>query len=478
MRNRTLSALLCALTVLLVPIALLCFAFGLPAQYDRAYLAALQDKTERLRTAEGKRIVVLGGSGAAFDVRSDLLEAELKDYRVVNFGLYAGLGTTVLLDLVAPELKAGDLVLFLPEQSEQTLSTFFDAERLWQAADGARIDLLRLSPEDRGAMIGSLPAFAASKARLFFDGERPSGDAVYARSSFNAYGDIACAGREQNRMQGGLDQNLLISFDPALATDDFCDRVNTFTAACRKKGVDVYFGFCPMNAAAVSEAERARAGAYAESLHQRLTCPLLGTPEGAIWAAEWFYDTNFHLNAAGQIAYTAQFAGLLKSVLGDASPVAIVVPELPPLAAARVVTGDDRDADCFVYAKTADGYRITGLTEPGVTRTELIVPAVHDGLPVTGFEQGTFAENERIRTVTLDSNILSIADGSFSGCTALERIVLRNAHPETCAVGRGLLDGTRARVAIPKAAFSAYATNYFWSVHADRIDGDAAICLP
>ncbi len=478
MKNRLWQWILTAVTVLLVPVMLLSFAFVLPARYDETYLAALQDKFARLKETEGKRIVLVGGSGAAFDVRSDLLETELQGYRVVNFGLYAGLGTTVLLDLVEPELRAGDLVLFLPEQSEQTLSTFFDAERLWQATDGTFPPIWRLNASEREAMLGAFPTYAADKARLFLYREKPAGDSIYARRSFNAWGDMACAGREQNRMQGGFDQNLSISFDPALAADDFCEHVNAFATACGKKGAKVFFGFCPMNAAAVPEAERARVEAYADSLRQRLTCPLLGTPESAIWGSEWFFDTNFHLNAPGQIAYTAQLAGLLKAALGDGSPVAIEIPAMPSPAAARAVAGDNRDADCFVYAKTADGFAIAGLSESGMARTELIVPAAHDGLPVTGFAQGTFAQNERIRQVTLDANILSIADGSFSGCTALERIVLRNAHPETCTVGHGLLDGTRARVAVPKAAFSAYATNYFWSVHADRIDGDETIRLP
>ena len=97
--------LLAAVAVLLVPLVLLSFAFALPARYDETYLAALQDKTARLKSTEGKRIVLIGGSGAAFDVRSDLLEAELPEYRVVNLGLYAGLGTTVLLDLALPDLR-------------------------------------------------------------------------------------------------------------------------------------------------------------------------------------------------------------------------------------------------------------------------------------------------------------------------------------------------------------------------------------
>ena len=45
------------------------------------------------------------------------LEKELPGYRVINYGLYAGLGTAVMLDLAEPHIRAGDIVVFLPEQS-------------------------------------------------------------------------------------------------------------------------------------------------------------------------------------------------------------------------------------------------------------------------------------------------------------------------------------------------------------------------
>ena len=469
MKHRLWEWLLAALAVLLVPLVLLSFAFALPARYDETYLAALQDKTAKLKSTEGKRIVLIGGSGAAFDVCSDLLEAELPEYRVVNLGLYAGMGTTVLLDLALPDLRTGDVVLFLPEQSEQTLSTFFDAASLWQATDGTCPPLWRLNASERGAMLGAFPTYAAGKARLYLYREKPTGDAIYARRSFNAWGDMACAGRDGNVMAGGFDTNMPITFDPDGIDADFVQAVNAFSAVCERKGVIVYFGFCPMNALAVSDAERARAGAYAKALQDRLACPILGTPEGAIWGPEWFFDTNFHLNTAGQVAYTAQLAGLLKPLTGDSSPVSITVPDPPQAQDRTVYDGDNRDAACFTYERTGEARRITGLTEQGLTKTNLTVPAAVDGLPVTEMAADTFRNAAVLSSVTIGPNVAYLPDGLFAGCTALQSIVLTNPHPETLSVGQGLLDGTDALVYVPRAAFSHYAVNYFWSMYADRL---------
>ena len=136
MGSKLFRAAACLLVALTVPGVLLIFAFALPPQYGRTYLAALGDKRDALERAEGRRIVAVGGSGAAFGLRCDLLEEALPGYSAVNFGLYAGLGATVMLDLAKPLLRAGDIVVFSPEQSAQTLSAFFSPQAMWQAADG------------------------------------------------------------------------------------------------------------------------------------------------------------------------------------------------------------------------------------------------------------------------------------------------------------------------------------------------------
>ena len=469
MRRLAPRLIVCLLIVLAVPCAILGFAFGLPAQYDRTYPAALWDKLDRLQAAQGKRIILLGGSGAAFGVRSDLLEDQLPGYTAVNLGLYAGLGTAVMLDLAEPYLRPGDVAVFMPEQSRQTLSTYFNAAVLWQAADGRGLPWSSLNAEERRALIGALPAFAGAKARLFFSGEKPMGDAIYARRSLNAYGDMACAGREQNIMPGGYDPNMPISFDPALMDDGLAARLNALAAACERKGAALYYAFCPMNAAAVPEPELARADAFAAAVSAALRCPVLGAPQAAVLDPAWFFDTNFHLNEAGQVAYTARLARWLKDVLGDPSPVSIAIPALPGPAAARTAEGDNTDAACFVYAAREDGVWIVGLTDEGAARESLVVPAMYDQRPVLGFDAAVFAGNRSLRTLTLGANIAMIPNESFAGCAALERIILKNAHPETVSVGAGLLQGTNACVAVPASSFSAFAANYFWSPHAHRL---------
>lgn len=479
MRSTLIRLAACLLVILMVPAALTVFAFGLPPQYSETYLAALQDKWDALAEAEGPRVVTVGGSGMAFGLRGELLEQALPGYTSVNFGLYAGLGTTVMLELAKPLLRPGDIVIFSPEQSGQTLSDYFNAEAMWQAADGRPELLAALGEDRRGPMVGAFPSFAGDKARLCRDNSAPAGEGVYARSSFNARGDIDCPGRTQNVMVRGADANMPIVFDPALPSEDFFDGVNAFAAYCEEKGVTFYYRFCPMNAAAVAEGELERLDDYARALQSRLNCGILGDPAQAVMDPGWFFDTNFHLNEAGAVVFTAALATDLKAALGDPTPVDIPLPELPPLAQAEISEGDNRDEACFLYEQTGGALRITGLTREGARRETLTIPASHDGRPVTGFSAETFAGNTALRSLTVQSNIKGIEDGSFNGCSALERIVLTHRAPEDCPVGRGALEGTRALVYVPPGRLSAYRTNYFWAVHAGRIrEADGAETHP
>ena len=283
--------------LLLLPLALSLFAFALPCCYGDTFLGELKYKYARLRDTAGPRIVTVGGSAAAFGQVSSLIEQELPGYTAVNFGMYAALGTAVMLDLSLPHICEGDIVILSPEQNAQTLSESFNAEAMWQGLDGAFYMLEDISPENYEALLGQFPAFAAAKCRYTLTGDPPQGTGAYARSAFDEYGDIAYAGRTHNEMPGGADTNMPVSFAESVISAGFIDALNGYADACRKKGAQVYYRFCPVNGAAVEDG--ADIDAYYDFLREELSFPILGDPHRSVLEREWFYDTNFHLNEAG-----------------------------------------------------------------------------------------------------------------------------------------------------------------------------------
>lgn len=461
------KVIIAILLLLILPVTLLLWGFCLPMQYDSTFMGELKYKQALLETAEGPRIVLVGGSGAAFGVDSALVEEAFPEYHVVNYGMYAALGTTVMLDLSEDLIREGDIVILMPEQERQTLSDFFDPAILWQGVDGAYGLLSNLSQAQLTKMAGQFPYFAAQKMGYLLEGQPPQPQGVYSRASFNVYGDVASTLCAQNIMTGGFDPTTPIRFDKDMVTDAFIERVNRYGEVLQDRGATVWYGFCPMNALAI--AENADVDGFCQSLQEKLVFPLLGDPHSSILDPEWFYDTNFHLNSSGKTVYTRILIRNIKAMLLDSSPTQIALPVKPPMAAAQLFAGTSEDAACFVYEERDGAAIITGLSQEGKERESLTVPALWNDLPVVSIAENAFSGGSRLQSITLQENIQAIMDGAFAGCPLLTEIILLSADPSACRVGPDLLSGTAAMIYVPPDALSDYRTNYFWSVYASRI---------
>ena len=83
--------------IILPFISVITLAVSLPAQFDQSFVGALSDKCERLYSIDEPKIVIVGGSSVAFGIDSALIE-KYTDMPVVNFGMYAALGTKLMLE--------------------------------------------------------------------------------------------------------------------------------------------------------------------------------------------------------------------------------------------------------------------------------------------------------------------------------------------------------------------------------------------
>ncbi|MDD6051603.1 MAG: hypothetical protein PUC00_10130 [Clostridiales bacterium] len=443
-----------------LPLVLLLLGFLLPAQYGGTYLGEMPEKHRRLNTAQGRRIIVIGGSSVPFALNSPQLEQLLPGWTVVDYGLYAPLGTVTMLDWALEGIREGDLVILSPEQDAQALSCYVDGESILQACDGHFDLLTRLNPTRLEAVAAAFPAFAGKKLHCALWGQ-PESTGIYTRASFNAYGDIDCPGRERNILPGLRQQNQQISFDPQMLSADFIQEVAAFAQAVRQKGADIVYHFPPMNAAAVSEEALTTVDAYYDFLAKALPMPILGDPHHCILDAEWFYDTNFHLNAAGAIVFTGLLAEDIKVYLRDSSPTALSLPSKPAPRQA-VYTGDDSCADCFTYRQEGEGWVIDGLTAQGRQQEALILPTHYQGQPVTGMAADVLKNHTALKALTIQPNIPVLPDGFVQGCIRLRRILLTGEEPSAYSVGDRLMEGASFLIQVPAAALDAYRRNYSW----------------
>ena len=399
--------------------------FGLPVQFGDTFMGELKSKYERLKETSGKRIVLVGGSGVAFDCDSALMDDFFPSYEIVNFGMYAGLGTKAVMDLSENYIHEGDIVILSPEQSEQTFSDYFNGEYMWQAADGAFGMLRDLKSENFEAMLGNFPRFALEKLNYVMKGQKPQTDSIYQKKSFNTYGDIELDTCRENILPNGYDVNQKVRFTEDVVQPEFMDYMNDWAKRLEKKGAVVWYRYCPVNKLSVEDMDEL--AAYDVFLRQKLDFPVIGNPENSLMEAEWFFDTNFHLNQPGKEVNTVQLIRDMKAMLGDDRAVIVELPEKPHR------TWGEVSAETRIWtAKDSETY------------------------------QGE-------ETIVIPENVTQIEDYAFSNCAGLKQIVLEQKDPSKCIVGQHLLDGTGAEILVPQMSVDSYKRNYFWSVYAGRI---------
>ena len=399
--------------------------FGLPVQFGDTFMGELKSKYERLKETSGKRIVLVGGSGVAFDCDSALMDDFFPSYEIVNFGMYAGLGTKAVMDLSENYIHEGDIVILSPEQSEQTFSDYFNGEYMWQAADGAFGMLCDLKSENFEAMLGNFPRFALEKLNYVMKGQKPQTDSIYQKKSFNTYGDIELDTCRENILPNGYDVNQKVRFTEDVVQPEFMDYMNDWAKRLEKKGAVVWYRYCPVNKLSVEDMDDL--AAYDVFLRQKLDFPVIGNPENSLMEAEWFFDTNFHLNQPGKEVNTVQLIRDMKAMLGDDRAVTVELPEKP--------------------------HRTWGEVS-----TETRIWTAKDSETYQGEE-----------TIVIPENVTQIEDYAFSNCAGLKQIVLEQKDPSKCIVGQHLLDGTGAEILVPQMSVDSYKRNYFWSVYAGRI---------
>lgn len=446
------------LLILLIPAALLLRGAMLPGFYQDSYYAVLSRMYEHLETAEGKKIVIVGGSNVAFGLDGALLEELLAQkgfaYTVCPFGLYAAVGTSAMLDLSLDTLREGDIVILAVEPTTDTMSDYFGATAFWKCAEDAPGLLTKLGKSRQTAMAGNYIAYLQERLSIEASGQLPVAQGVYAASSFNDRCDLTFD-RPGNTMALGYDTATPVDLGAVQISSAFAEQVNDYCAEASRRGASVVLSFSPVNRSSLTSEDTE---ALFMRCNQTFDCFAISDPDRYILDSGWFYDSNFHLNSAGAKVRTALLAQDLLAYLGCYEPLAWSCPEMPPSAVQSTESAGDTDA--FTYESIAGGgLIITGLTDTGMSNTMLTVPSSVDGKPVVGFRPGAL-DGAAMEELRLPQSIESLPDGLFRHCEALERLILEHTTAP-CSITEGTFEGAEElRILVPSGVYPMYRDGY------------------
>lgn len=433
---KTIIKIIAAVLVIVLPFAAVpILAITLPAQYDESFTSALCDKVDRLAEIDEPKIVVVGGSSVAFGLDSALIE-RYTGMPVVNFGVYAALGTKLMLDLSRDHIGKGDVIVLAPELDAQTLSMYFNASTTLQATDGRPDILLDVPGEHLFSLLGASWTFASEKISYSFSGTAPSTTGAYDPDNFNEYGDIVYE-RPENIMSLYYDSNTAVNLSPEILDPDFRDYLNDYIHYCEKKGASVYFSWCPVNEMSITEDTKSdeRIAEFESFMQESIDCTFISNINDYILDAGYFYDTNFHLNDSGVTARTVALTRDLLLELGIPSAVTEKVPEPPALPEIDLrFFGEDENAKYFEYTAMEGGaYMITGVKAEYKHMTTLTVPLGYDTYKVTHIGARAF-EGTALETliITEDTNVRNIMNGAFKGASNLKALYV--LYPDSEAI--------------------------------------------
>ena len=175
---------ICALCIVAVMAVISPFAIVIgtvtltPPQYSNSFIGALNEKYDRLHSIDEPKLVVVGGSSVVFGVDSELIE-KYTGMPVVNFGLYAALGTKLMLDLSRSAIGEGDVVVISPELDPQTMSLYFSAEQTLRALDDDYRMFFDIATDDKLSLLGGAWRFATDKLEIIRTGRVIDPPGVY-----------------------------------------------------------------------------------------------------------------------------------------------------------------------------------------------------------------------------------------------------------------------------------------------------------
>ncbi len=445
-------------------------------QYKNTYLAELNDKYELLSNTNEKKIIFVGGSSLPFGLRSDLIEAELPEYKVVDYGLYATLGTKFMMDTSKVNINEGDIVILSPELSSQTYSLYFNPTAVLEACDGFTFKYRFLSASNNLDLFYNYYKFARNKMEYAQNNTAPNPIGIYRHDSFNQYGDILID-RPNNIMNNGVDSTMDINVED-LYNEDFFNYVNQYCDYVNRKKAKMYFNFSPCNDRAVISSKEKREE-FNQKLFSELNCELLMNLEDCIMDYRYFYDTNFHLNSIGAIYYTTLLIENLKSKLGYKNmdtelpnPPSIDEPEvIEPDINTEKVSFDDYNGepnndyvDYFNYRLIGSSYQITSIKEEYKDIEKIILPSTYQGKNITVINADALYGCIHLKEIYIGLTYKQLDDKCFNGCINLEKIYLFAKDGNGIVpASSDLLYGTYKNIKIYIPKDSNYTTGYTWT---------------
>lgn len=273
------------------------FCFHVMPQFEGSYMASLCDKVERLESIDGPKIVLIGNSNLVFGVDSERIE-QATGMPVVNMGLHGGTGNAFHEEMAKLHVTEGDIYIICHTDyaDDDSLS---DEVLVWTAIEDHFELWELLRPSDIYPMLENYPSYLKKCLPLYSIGQgNEDPDSIYARSSFNEYGDILVE-RKENKY------TFETPVVPPAVNDITINRLNELNRWLNERGAALLVAAYPIGKGELTAPEE-EFEAFQKKLEEALDCTVISQYTDYMFDYRYFYDTDYHLTDEGVALRTEQ----------------------------------------------------------------------------------------------------------------------------------------------------------------------------
>jgi len=267
------------------------------------------------KTGREARVTFIGGSNVLFGIDSRQFSEET-GRPSINFGCAAGMGPELILNLVKPSLRKDDVVVLCWEYGQYAFTRSGRVNLTYlNLLFGPQQKLLNDLPGgDRFKLSLSLPASHVRQA--IATSFNPYINAAVYRCpwTIDSGGNIRSNKRQIITNAELKRQPLGSLLTETVITKDVNEILSEFVRYCRKKEVKVLASW-PNTFAHPDYFDNPTVKAnfgLITNYWKSLQVPVVGKPSDAMLAAEFFHDTNYHLNSKGVAVRTSTLIKNLK----------------------------------------------------------------------------------------------------------------------------------------------------------------------
>jgi len=279
-------------------------------------LGALPAKHQLLQKAGPGKMVLVGGSNVSFGLDSKTVSDTFRR-PVINMGVHAGLGLEYIVNDVKPYIQAGDVVVVIPEYEQFYTDNFYGEMELVAV-------LFDVDPAGRKTVDARqwrhlakyIPTYAARKLKNYvpalFHKKTPPPVDIYHRESFNQFGDAYIHWALPNQ-----------DFQPARRNKGD-EKVNPavlrflsdFRSEVESKGASLLL-LPPVIESGSYINQENMVDSVAADLKKK-GIPFAAEPAKYKFAADYFFNSYYHLNKRGVDVRTQLLISDLKPLIKEA----------------------------------------------------------------------------------------------------------------------------------------------------------------